>query len=309
MAAVDQGERMEYGSANASVGEDTRGIAPATSLSNAVLRPAELAAVTRAKENAELQERMAAVENRMTALSQSVTQSPALPPQFNQLTFFNVGSAGRPEGAADRTAAPSPELQRALLLGVARQLGWLTPSTPGPQAQQEQRPEDGTAAPQTDLGVEFVDLPSVAAETPAAQTGAVEPSTTAQNTPNEDGTKKPVEIPVMTTPTSVRFPVDSQTLGGPESAAVYITTEGGPAVYQGTVPFRPGIVSFVTIPIQVRAWSSDGAPIFHVGSTASGGTALYIQLPPANTPSSSSYNYPPGFNYGPNYNYSPPSTP
>ena len=78
----------------------------------------------RAKEMAALRSQVAELENRVTDLSQSVTQQRALLNEPSRLKFFQLTPiSGATGSAANQTLSPSQ--QQALLSAMARELGWL----------------------------------------------------------------------------------------------------------------------------------------------------------------------------------------
>ena len=99
---------------------------------------------------------LADLTNRMTQLSQMVTQQQAFLSDSNRLKFFQLTPPSGDFGATEPQV--SPNLQRALFLAMARELGWTPPG--GSTATTA---EKNTAAPlnsaQTNhAGVDFVDL-------------------------------------------------------------------------------------------------------------------------------------------------------
>jgi hypothetical protein len=177
-------------------------------------------------------------------------------------------------------AAPSPELRRALLLGVARQLGWMPaspapaqpPSTlPSPSSAPSTPPVDSSPPPpQNDLGVQFVDLPPVEAPSPESSTASVEPppstappapsttaTTTASNTSEDSSSRSAASIPAFVSGTNLVFAIDSSVLPiGTEAVSFYSGSEGGSVAFRGTIAlgYNPTVV---TMPIfQVRAFDN-----------------------------------------------------
>ncbi len=89
----------------------------------------------------------AELEKQVTHLSQVLTQQQALLSESSRPKFFQLGpTSGGSAGATN--AIPSPELQRALFLAMARELGWL--QTPGSTQSGSTQANHG--------GVDFVDL-------------------------------------------------------------------------------------------------------------------------------------------------------
>src|SRR5881628_2649042 len=104
----------------------------------------------RTQEIGALRWQIAELTNRMTHLSQALTQQQALLSESSRLKFFQLGPPYAGSNGAT-TLQVSPDLQRALLLAMARELGW-TPSA---------APSDvgGTESTRTaHAGADFVDL-------------------------------------------------------------------------------------------------------------------------------------------------------
>jgi anti-sigma factor RsiW len=97
---------------------------------------------TRLRENAALRWRVRDLENQATQLSQSLTQHQALLSERGRLKFLQLPSPNHGEATVPQRI--SPDLQRALFLAMARELGWLTSADPD--------------ASTSRLGVTFVDL-------------------------------------------------------------------------------------------------------------------------------------------------------
>jgi hypothetical protein len=227
-------------------------------------------------ESATLRERLGDLENQVAHLAQTVTQQQATAADFNQLTFLNVV----PESANGpiQIGAPSPELRRALLLGVARQLGWQAtspppaappqptspPSTPpsptqfaeaNPPASQPNPPVTPSEPP-----VDFVDLPPVETPSPESQTASLDTQT---SPPAETSTESSStnSIPAFVSGTNLVFAIDSSVVPvGTETVSFYSGNAGGSVVYRGTVTLTPR-ATVVTMPIfQVRTWDG-GTPL------------------------------------------------
>jgi hypothetical protein len=98
-----------------------------------------------------LQARIAALEGRMAEISQTLTQRPPITSAvgLGDIRFFQLPPAGQALGG--RATALSPQMQRALLLALARELARQQPGGDGMQGSQSLAAENG-------LGVDFVDL-------------------------------------------------------------------------------------------------------------------------------------------------------
>jgi len=98
--------------------------------------------------------------NRIAALSQTLTQQQALLSEASRLKFFQLAS---PAGPVAASAIPvSTNLQRALVLAMARELGWTPPAAPASTqkpATTDQAPANSVTSTSTNqAGVDFVDL-------------------------------------------------------------------------------------------------------------------------------------------------------
>jgi len=251
-------------------------LARATSqASNLVSQPPRERRALRPGENATLRERVGDLENQVAHLAQTVTQQQAAPPDLNRLTFVNIVPEGSDGTAGAQIAPASPELRRALLVGVARQLGWMPPSTapqpsslpppsPAPSTPPFTQPADpNPPAPQNDSGVQFVDLPPVEAPSPETQTASAEtppsPPTTTTAASEESSSRSASSIPAFVSGTNLVFAVDSSVVPvGTETVAFYSNIGGGSLVFRGRINLGYS-ATVVTMPIlQVRAWDNQG---------------------------------------------------
>jgi hypothetical protein len=100
-----------------------------------------------------LQERIAALEGRMAEISQTLTQRPPVAGAvgLGGIRFFQLPADGQALGPG--APALSPEMQRALLLALARELARQQPGGDGMLGSQSLAVENG-------LGVDFIDLVS-----------------------------------------------------------------------------------------------------------------------------------------------------
>ncbi len=247
---------------------------------NLVSQPPRERRALRPGENPTLRKRVGDLEDQVAHLTQTVAQQQSIPPDLGRLTFLNIVPEGSDGAASPTIAAPSPELRHALLLGVARQLGWMppapTPSSPPPSPTQPQDP--APPAPQNDMGVEFVDLPPVETPPPDTQTASAEkpesppaPATTtttvsatttdaasAASTSEESNSRNAAPIPAFVSGTNLVFAIDSSVVPvGTETVAFYSGNAGGPAVLRGTVWLGNG-PTVVTMPLSVIRYN-DGS--------------------------------------------------
>ena len=272
--------------------------------SNLVSQPPRERRALRPGENATLRERVGDLENQVAHLAQTVTQQ-AAPPDLNRLTFVNIVPEGSDGAASSQIAPASPELRRALLLGVARQLGWMPPPQPSalppptlaPSTPPFTQPADpNPPAPQNDAGVDFVDLPPVEAPSPEATTASVTPpsppATTTTTASEESNARNASSIPAFVSGTNLVFAVDSSVVPiGTEAISFYSGNAGGPTAFRGTVTIgnNPTVVA---MPIfQVRAWDNSGVlqspPGRFTFGSASDGSLFHVRIFYADPPPSS----------------------
>src|SRR5882724_4427161 len=90
------------------------------------------------QENNSLRWQVAELTNQMTHLSQAFAQQQGLLAESSRLKFFQLGS---PSGSNGTTAPVSPALQRALVLAMARELGW-APTTATSEAGGKEGPRE-----------------------------------------------------------------------------------------------------------------------------------------------------------------------
>jgi hypothetical protein len=222
-------------------------------------------------ESAALRERLGDLENQVAHLAQTVTQQQATAADFNQLTFLNVLPEDSDGTAHIQIGAPSPELRRALLLGVARQLGWQATSPPPAAPPQSPAPPSTSPPPtqfadadppatQNEPTVEFVDLPPAETPSPESQTASVDTQTSPPaGTSSENSSSN--SIPAFVSGTNLVFAIDSSVVPvGTETVSFYSGNAGGSVVFRGTVTLTPR-ATVVTMPVfQVRTWDS-GTPL------------------------------------------------
>ena len=273
-------------------------------------------------ESATLRERVGDLENQVAHLTHTVAQH-GTPPDFSPLTFLNIAPEGSDVTANGQMTAPSPELRRALLLGVARQLGWMPPpappaiftsppsSPPSPQSSplpSTQSPEPNPPPASNDTGVEFVDLPPVEAPSPETTTASVQtpsaPPPTAvaatETTTSEENTSpNATSIPAYMSGTNLVFAIDSSVVPvGTETVSFYSGNAGGVISFRGSIALG-NTPTVVTMPVflQVRAWNSSAGTSanlvyqspgrFTFGSVSEGSLTTFriiLPDPPSSTP-------------------------
>jgi hypothetical protein len=205
--------------------------------------------LARIGEIATLRRQLRDLEDQVAHMSQVMTQQQqTFPSEPGQLAFFQLAPVA-PDGATGRVVKPpSPELQRALLIGMARELGWLRPSAAAqPSANPEKKetkpetqqpalaPGPASAPASADLGVNFVDLPPEGAgQSPTAPTlGAEEAkklkSILAEPTASSPETATTTEsleaaIPILRSETTLILALDSSVLPFPATNPVTVWT-------------------------------------------------------------------------------------
>jgi hypothetical protein len=273
------------------VGETQVANAPAPVLARATAQASSLLSqpprerrTLRPGENATLRERVGDLENQVAHLAQTVTQQQPAPPHLNRLTFVNIVPEGSDDAANPQIAPASPELRRALLVGVARQLGWMPPTpappqsstmpppSPAPLTPPSTQPADpNPPTPQNEPGVQFVDLPPVQSPSPEPQTASIEPppAPPAATASEEPSSKNASSIPAFVSGTNLVFAVDSSVVPvGTETISFYSGSGGGPIAWRGTITLGNS-PTVVTMPVlQVRAWDNQANQTATLGNSA-----------------------------------------
>lgn len=189
----------------------------------------------RAQEIGELRRKIAQMELEATQLSRSLARQTAALSESNRIKFYQLVSSS--SASADANAAPlSPGLQRAILMGIARELSWLPPE-PKSGAQ----PGGGTGqAPVNVDGIDFVDLqPNTnrVAYQPPVQPPAQSAATQTAGT----------SIPVFVAGDNLVVAVDS-TIAPPDSSVTFTVTDANQNQTGGTVTLGENPM-VVTIPL------------------------------------------------------------
>ena len=162
-----------------------------------------------AREITDLRTQIAGLESNLARLSQSVAQQQALLGESNRLKFVQF----RPAAGGDVPAPAvnlSPDLQRALALAMARELGWAqsTDASPGIES-------NSTGAPSvvTISNVDFVDLrPTTNGVSPAYQSQP-QPQTQSQPQPDNQSALIPAQpAPAEPSPPSIPAFISGQSL-------------------------------------------------------------------------------------------------
>ena len=149
------------------------------SSSNTVSSSPHLSLQTRGQ-IAGLRRQVADLESQTAHLSQVLTQQQALLIESSRPRFFHLVPANSVGQAGQAVASPSPALQRALVLALARELGWLRPpATSKNEAESQNKDTDSVRA--DNLRVDFVDLPPVGQD--AASQASVRPVASEVATP------------------------------------------------------------------------------------------------------------------------------
>ena len=198
------------------------------------------------------------LQNQATQLSQALTQHQAMLAESSRLKFLQLTPPSNATGTST-TARVSPELQRALFLAMARELGWLSPAE--------------IEADSNRTGVAFLDLrTNRVVNTPDLQKGdlqAVETSATSASSVASGGA-----IPVFTKGDSVFVGIDSS-----------VATNGSTVTFLTGVPGEPqqtlGSTVVTNNPSVVIVPANANVTI--VAGTAAGGSIVIGQLSAAGT--------------------------
>jgi len=245
---------------------------PGNAESNAALQLLQ----SRLQENTALRWQIAELTNQMTHLSQAFTQQQGLLSESSRLKFFQLGS---PSGSNGTTAPVSPALQRALVLAMARELGWApTSSEAGGKEGTREWPTNAASSSATNhASVDFVDLRQSSNSLPAftgqpqtelAQTGEQEPSPVASASTNV--------VPGFVSGTNAVLAFDSSVVPTGSSLSFLTATSSGQFQSLGaTVLGRNPLV--VTIPLGSPTWA--GGNITVIAGTPNGSTNVLGQFP------------------------------
>ncbi|HTI97730.1 MAG TPA: hypothetical protein VL527_02415 [Dongiaceae bacterium] len=207
--------------------------------------------------------------------------------KFFQLTQTTNGS-GTPESIT------STNLQRALFLAMARELGWLPPgATNGADGGHPLTGSNANLVPVTQAGVDFVDLHpgsntvigpvnpgSAQAQVQTQPTGTGEDSVSLANLYTN-------AIPGGISSSNLFVAVDSSVVPMGTSVAFWMVTAGGSYLPMGTAVLGSNPM-VVTVP--TSAWGSIGGGYFTVTATGGGGTTTtlgWVALPQMLAPVSS----------------------
>ncbi|MCI0745117.1 MAG: hypothetical protein L0Y58_06910 [Verrucomicrobia subdivision 3 bacterium] len=291
---------------------DTTPQTPRTS--NAASEPPDERRGPRPTEGRTLRRRVGDLESEIAHPAQSVAQQQDPPADFNRVTFLEIVPEPGDATIAGQITPPSPELRRALLLGVARQLGWApaptappafppppipasTASASSPAPSQPQEPSPPAA--QNESRVDFVDLPPVDPPSPESQTASVPAaSSLSAATPalsRESSTpRNTTSIPAYTSGTNLVFAINSSVVPiGTQAVMFYSGNGGGPVVYRGTVAVgvSPTVVTMPFVQLRAFTWNNSAPPQAFPGTvtlnTISQGSIAHFQFFVPNSPASS----------------------
>jgi uncharacterized coiled-coil protein SlyX len=218
----------------------TEGAMPQSSAMTNTGRQPQINSPAQMEENALLRRQIAGLENRVTHLSETVTQQQTLLSESSRLKFFRLVPSS--EGGTGAPAAiPSAEQQRALFLAMARELGWIQ-STNGYGQESQSRHLDGS--PTNFAGIDFVNLHPDASET----THLINPSVVASSTDTPDMSPSISAIPGFVSGTNVVMIVGTSAAPIGSLLTFWSSTAG-----QGSQPLGTAVLAnntlVVTIPM------------------------------------------------------------
>lgn len=222
----------------------------------------------RTQEIGALRWQIAELTNRMTHLSQALAQQQALLSESSRLKFFQLSPPSAGSSGAT-TPQVSPDLQRALFLGMTRELGW-APSGASSEV-------GGTDSTRTNhAGVDFVDLRPGSNSVPASigrsrveleSAGVSESSSLASASSNA--------IPGFVSGTSAVLAFDSSVVPTGSSLTFWTATSWGQFQSLGAVVLGNNPM-VVTIPFAVTTW--EGGNVTVVAATANGSSNVIGQF-------------------------------
>jgi TolA-binding protein len=245
---------------------------------------------TKSREIGALRDQISQLETQVTFLSQTATQQQARLAETGRFKFLQLTTASN--GAA--ISHLSPEMQHALFVAMARELGWLpaSDSTNGSQAPSVQLLPTtyASSSPTNAAGVDFVDL------RPAASSITNQPRmqpTATTNSPDAMQTQRAtaaasVMLPAFISGDNIVVAVDPTTVS-PGSQLTIATGMSNQApqtlgtVVMGTNPF------VMTIPMSggyafANPWTAAGFNLYVSTLNTAGGTSVLQFFAPTNQP-------------------------
>ena len=241
----------------------------------------------RTQEIGVLRWQIAELTNRLTHLSQTLAQQQALLSESSRLKFFQLTSHSAGDSGA--TNAPiSPALQRALLLAMARELGWAPSSAPAGLGKTESglEPRNNSSNPTVTnrAEVDFVDLRpgsnSVPTKTSQPQANP-EPSNTAE--PSSLASTSSNAVPGFVSGTNAVLAIDSSVVPIGSYLTFSTMTSWGQYYSLGSAVLGNNPM-VVTVPFAVSSWSGGNVTVFagtpNGASNVIGQITLPISPPP-----------------------------
>lgn len=237
---------------------------PTTPIENAELKLLQ----ARTREIAELQKKIAQLEAEATRLSQSLARQSTLLNESNRIKFYQLTSAGSSASwkVGDSNSAPmSTDLQRAMLMAVARELGWVPKSNPITNWSDDFQVKRTTMG-----GIDFVDLPG---------TNSTAKQTQLQSAlnPDDESSVSTKTIPASICGSNLVVAVDS-TVVPPDSTVTLTVTDANQNQMGGTFVFGEN-PTVVTIPMSAGlAFTPNGYLVIGVSSVSSTGVPATTQF-------------------------------
>jgi len=233
----------------------------------------------RLKEIGGLRWQVAELENRMAHLSQSLTQQQALLSESNRFKFYQLAPASNGVGTTAGTL--SVDLQRALFLAMARELGWLqlTDSTSRAQAGSVVF----SSGPSNQLNLDFVDLQAASnsitnpfRSPPQMEAQITDGSIVSSPTSAAEGT-----IPAFVSGDKLVVAIDS-TIAPSGSQLVFTSAGTGSQQLLGTTTLGDSPV-VVTVPMGGLS-TSGGTVSIGIGTAAGSSNIFQLHLPGSTPP-------------------------
>jgi len=254
--------------------------------SNAAHQLPQVNSPAQAREIGVLRWRVVELENHAAQLSGVVTQQQALLAEPSRVKFFQLIPTSE-VGAGTNVAAPSPELQRALFVAMARELGWSKPVTTTAYSntgkEQESQTSHSSSTPTNQAEADFVDLQPGTNQT--AQAADPQPPTEVASDPPSYAFAPTSAIPLFTSGANAFVAVNSSVAPNGSYLTFWTTTDNLSFQSLGTIVIG-NRATVARIPMNgLYASGAAGLNLFVTALPVSGSsTPVQFSTPPATQP-------------------------